>query len=308
MDKVLVQFLAIADEGTFSGAAASLNVTQPTLTFNIKKLEQQFGVDLFERSSRGVTLTDYGRTLYQNVTVMHRLYRNAVDSIERQRIHREEGLSIGTGYSWWALFLKDLVADYSRRSVTGPVNVSVGNALRCMDQLLAGDISMFIGHRIENLVQSVQPDFLQVGLVRDGHFVRQDHPLLERPRTQAEVLEYPSTLAFPPEARQQRLLLDHPQGHADARQPEYAGRAFTSNSLEACLDYVRTTNAVLAHTDLMAPEFARKGIRMVPMRPGEEPAWRPVGIYILPERREDKHVARLLDVILQKTREVVQNT
>lgn len=63
MDKVLVQFLAVAEEGSISGAATSLLVTQPTLTFNLKKLEQTLGVALFERSSRGVTLTRYGETL-----------------------------------------------------------------------------------------------------------------------------------------------------------------------------------------------------------------------------------------------------
>ena len=53
MDRALIQFLAVAEEGTFSGAAESLLITQPTLTFNLKKLEQSLGVKLFERSSRG---------------------------------------------------------------------------------------------------------------------------------------------------------------------------------------------------------------------------------------------------------------
>ncbi len=66
MEKVLLQFLAVAEEGSISKAAELLRVTQPTLTFNLKKLEKNLGVELFERSSRGVVLTRYGETLYKS--------------------------------------------------------------------------------------------------------------------------------------------------------------------------------------------------------------------------------------------------
>ncbi|MDH0912540.1 LysR family transcriptional regulator [Rhizobium pusense] len=297
MDKVLVQFLAVAEEGSISGAATSLLVTQPTLTFNLKKLEQMLGVALFERSSRGVTLTRYGETLYEHVSIMRRLYDNALDSIERQRLQIEDGLSIGSGYSWWTLFLKDIVLEHGKRHPDAPVNVTLGNTLRCMDQLLAGDISLFIGHRIDDLVQGVRADFLMLGMIRDGFFVREAHPLLEAARTLQEVSKYPSTLAFPPEARQQRLLLEPEHGDRGRRQPEYIGRAFTSNSLDACLQYVSATDAVLRHTNLMAPTFSTKGLRMVSMLPGEQPKSRPVGIYVLPERRIDKRVSELIALI-----------
>ncbi|MEQ8598769.1 MAG: LysR family transcriptional regulator [Devosia sp.] len=57
MDKLLTQFLAVADAGSLSGAATALFITQPTLSFNMNKLEETVGAPLFERSSRGMTLT-----------------------------------------------------------------------------------------------------------------------------------------------------------------------------------------------------------------------------------------------------------
>ena len=113
MDKLLNQFLAVAEAGTISGAATALFVTQPTLTFNMRKLEETMGVPLLTRSSRGVELTEYGETLYQNARLMRRLYDNTVKAIEHQRGRTEQGLSIGTGYSWWTLFIRDMVVDYS---------------------------------------------------------------------------------------------------------------------------------------------------------------------------------------------------
>lgn len=47
MDKLLSQFLGVADAGSLSGAATALLVTQPTLTFNMKRLEETIGAPLF---------------------------------------------------------------------------------------------------------------------------------------------------------------------------------------------------------------------------------------------------------------------
>ncbi|CAN7619672.1 LysR family transcriptional regulator [Pararhizobium sp. LjRoot255] len=303
MDRALVQFLEVADKGNISRAAASLSVTQPTLTFNLKKLEQNLGVELFERSSRGVVLTTYGETLYEHATLMRRLYANALAAIERQKLLRQERLSIGTGYSWWELLLKPIVMDYCATHPEFPVNVSLGSTLRCMDQLLAGDIVFFIGHRIEALARGMRVDFIQLGMIRDGYFSRDGHPLLGARRSMQEVLSYPSAEAFPSEARHQRLLLEAEAIGRPGELPDYV--AFTSDSLEACLEYVASSNAVLKHTDLMAPIFRAKGFQMVDVLAGEVPPKQAVGIYILPERRSDQRIAELIELIQDKSRLVI---
>ena len=56
-------FGAVVEEGSFSGAAKKLDLTQPTVSFHIDNLEKNFGCPLFQRTSRGVTLTVYGDTL-----------------------------------------------------------------------------------------------------------------------------------------------------------------------------------------------------------------------------------------------------
>lgn len=54
-------FVAIAQSGSFTAAAEVAFVTQPTLSSAIAKLEAELGVSLFERSARGVRLTDAGQ-------------------------------------------------------------------------------------------------------------------------------------------------------------------------------------------------------------------------------------------------------
>ena len=56
-------FLMVAREGTISGAAAALHVSQPSLSRQMQELERDLGVCLFDRGSRHITLTEPGMRL-----------------------------------------------------------------------------------------------------------------------------------------------------------------------------------------------------------------------------------------------------
>ncbi|WP_117170108.1 LysR family transcriptional regulator [Paraliobacillus sediminis] len=61
--RVLRYFLTVAREGSITGAAEFLHVTQPTLSRQLKDLEQKLGKKLFNRSSHSIILTDEGMLL-----------------------------------------------------------------------------------------------------------------------------------------------------------------------------------------------------------------------------------------------------
>lgn len=54
-------FLALATELNYTRAASQLNISQPPLTRHIQQLEHTIGVTLFDRSTRGVALTQAGK-------------------------------------------------------------------------------------------------------------------------------------------------------------------------------------------------------------------------------------------------------
>lgn len=76
-------FLAVGEQEHFGRAADSLNIAQPALSRQIRRLEQQLGVDLFERLPRGVRLTDAGRTL---LTDTRRILDDVAALVERAQV------------------------------------------------------------------------------------------------------------------------------------------------------------------------------------------------------------------------------
>lgn len=73
MDTVqLKAFLRIAETGSISRAAESLGVAQPTLSQQLLRLEDEIGTSLFDRTARGVTLTEAGRVFQERARqVLH---------------------------------------------------------------------------------------------------------------------------------------------------------------------------------------------------------------------------------------------
>lgn len=60
-------FYVVAKIGSISAAADILFISQPAITFQIKKLEEQLGISLFTRTKHGVILTDEGKVLFDYV-------------------------------------------------------------------------------------------------------------------------------------------------------------------------------------------------------------------------------------------------
>lgn len=123
----LKSFLRIAELGSFSRAADSLNQTQPTISRQISALEQEAGSKLFSRHRQGVTLTDAGSILRSYATNILRDVDQAKAEIGAQRQKLSGNLTVAFPPSIRHVMTGPLLADYFVRYPD--VSLSVQEAL-----------------------------------------------------------------------------------------------------------------------------------------------------------------------------------
>ena len=68
--KTLKNFMKVAESGSFCKAAEELHLSQPPLSRQIQNLEGELGAKLFERSVKGVQLTEEGKRLYSHAEAL----------------------------------------------------------------------------------------------------------------------------------------------------------------------------------------------------------------------------------------------
>src|SRR5262249_2630061 len=88
-------FWAVAREGNVSRAAKGLRLAQPTVSEQIRALEEALGEKLLQRAGRGVTLTEVGRTVYRFADEIFSLGRDLQDTIAGRPTGRPCGLVVG---------------------------------------------------------------------------------------------------------------------------------------------------------------------------------------------------------------------
>ena len=79
--KQISYFMAVAQEGGYSRAAEKLNVSQPTLSIAVKKLEEELGTRLFYTFDRKQCLTDEGLRLLEGSKQLMDIYQKMEDLI-----------------------------------------------------------------------------------------------------------------------------------------------------------------------------------------------------------------------------------
>ena len=129
-------FLTAADHGSFSAAAESLLMAQPSLSEQIRKLEAELGVALFTRAGRRLVLTEAGRMLRPHAERTLAAAEEAVESVKEVRTLTGGTVSFGTFGSAHHYLLGGLVQDFRRRypdvrvRVVGQNSAEVADAVR----------------------------------------------------------------------------------------------------------------------------------------------------------------------------------
>lgn len=94
--KQLKYFLAIADEGNITKAAEKLHMAQPPLSKQLKLLEEELGIQLFERNTRNLKITESGKRLHYRAKQIINLLETTVKELKDFDEGKRGILKIGT--------------------------------------------------------------------------------------------------------------------------------------------------------------------------------------------------------------------
>src|ERR1700756_588300 len=106
-------FLTVAREGRFSRAAEKLFRTQSAVSQTIRKLEDELGESLFDRSSREGVLTDAGKVLLEYAEKLINLRSEAAESLTELR-ELQKGKLVIAANELNILYLLPLLAEFRR--------------------------------------------------------------------------------------------------------------------------------------------------------------------------------------------------
>ena len=168
--------IAVAQEQSFSRAAESLHRTQPAVSQAIRRLEDEVGEPLFDRSSKDGTLTAAGRVLYEFGQEMLNLRRSAQVAVKELRDLQRGKLTLSAN-EYTVNYLLPVIPIFRARHPHIKVEVKRSLASRIPSEILGRDIE--IG------VVSYKPNdsgIVSMPVVVDelALIVAPDHPLAEK--------------------------------------------------------------------------------------------------------------------------------
>jgi len=142
-------FVKIAGCGSFSRAAAELNVAQPALSQHVANIEQELGVKLLARSTRGVTLTECGETLLGHAEAILRQVDNAARAVRSQARSPSGTVSVGLPSSASLVMAVPLLMEAERRFPEIAVKVIENHSGYLLEWLKAGRVDMAVAFDAE---------------------------------------------------------------------------------------------------------------------------------------------------------------
>lgn len=135
-------FRAVARHGSFSRAGEELLLTQPAVTQQVKALEAELGVPLFDRSGGAVRLTPGGHALLPYAEKLKELSNQAVTAVAQAYGDQGGELALGASQTIGQYVLPRLIAGFLQAHPRVQVSARSGNSDAMLEALLAHEIQV----------------------------------------------------------------------------------------------------------------------------------------------------------------------
>lgn len=142
----LKAFFAVARLGSITLAAKQLALSQPTVTTQIRALEEQYGVELFHRGGGRLTLSDAGRRLLPRVDALLQQELDIEFALRNSAELQGGTLRLGATAPYYTL---SLAQRFRARHPRVELSVAAGNSRQMVDALLAYQVDLATSSHLE---------------------------------------------------------------------------------------------------------------------------------------------------------------
>lgn len=137
-------FVSVAEQGTVSGAAQALSISQSSVTEAVKELEADLGVALFERHSRGLAITHKGQQFLRHATKILAGVSDARRTFTLENESRGGRLQLGVTSLVAGYVLSDLLARYRRAYPAVDITAIEDNGDYLEHLLIGGELDVAV--------------------------------------------------------------------------------------------------------------------------------------------------------------------
>lgn len=139
-------FIAVAQEKSFSKAAELLFISQPAVTSNIKKLENELGILLFHRNNKNISLTEGGALFYPYAAELINLYEKAEYSLTGYKKNMEGNLELYASTIPEQYLLPHVVKAFKEKFPLVSITIRHQASEQVLEKVLSGLINIgFVG-------------------------------------------------------------------------------------------------------------------------------------------------------------------
>ncbi|MBS8266107.1 LysR family transcriptional regulator [Mesobacillus boroniphilus] len=182
----LAYFVQVAKDNSFTIAARNLHLSQPALSKMIKKLEEDLGVQLFDRSEHKMTLTDAGEKLFEEGQKVLSELDSITEAIRDTKNLKTGNVSVGIPPVIGTSYFPPLIANF-RHDYPG-INLSIieSGAVTVYEMVEKGyvDLGLVILPELSDRIEYIPVTEDEVVLI-----VHNDHPLAARDKVRFEDLK-----------------------------------------------------------------------------------------------------------------------
>jgi LysR family nitrogen assimilation transcriptional regulator len=197
--KQLEYFLAVVRANGFSKAAAILGLTQPALSRQVARLEEELGVRLLARNGRGAELTDAGQALVVHAgAIIERIEQARADMAQRQHSPRGR-VTVGLPPRVAGTITTDLVMAFREKFPEASISIAEALSIPLREWLTSGRIDMAI-----LFDPPASPALNFELLVRESLVMVSNEPIAN-PIRFAQAVDYPLVLPSSPHALRQLI-------------------------------------------------------------------------------------------------------